>query len=134
MSIETINRVSVIIAASNASSQTQPRTVMQLKGKNNLSLATPIYVNDLENQKFLIVDIRDEEDFKAAHIKDSIHLTSAQDVYQYAKSHQDEKILLVCYSGHTASVLGTHLIEAGCKNIYYFDDYFAHFELLGFLG
>ena len=107
---------------------------MEFKGKNNPSLANPIYAPDLTTMEFDIIDIRDESDYAYAHIKNSQHFNNAQDVYNYAQKHKDKNILLVCYSGHTASVFGSHLVEAGCENIYYFDDYFTHFELLGLLN
>ena len=107
---------------------------MEFKGKNNPSLANPIYAPDLTTMEFDIIDIRDESDYAYAHIKNSQHFNNAQDVYNYAQKHKDKNILLVCYSGHTASVLGSHLVEAGCEHIYYFDDYFTHFELFGLLN
>ncbi|MGI0406804.1 rhodanese-like domain-containing protein [Helicobacter himalayensis] len=108
-----------------------------LKGKNNPSLANPIYPQDIAQgrlSEFKVFDIRDKSDYESAHIRESRNFSNAQDIYQYALQNKNVKILLVCYSGHTASVVGTRLVEAGCENIYYFDDYFTHFELLGLLN
>ena len=108
-----------------------------MQGKNNLSLATPIYAPDMAGfmqDSYVIIDIRDESDYNHAHIKDSQHFSNAQEVFAFSQKHAQTKILLVCYSGHTAANLGTALVQNGCKNIYFFDDYFAHFELLGLLN
>lgn len=108
-----------------------------MQGKNNLSLATPIYAPDMADfmqDSYVIVDIRDESDYNYAHIRDSKHFSNAQEVYAFSQKNAQTKILLVCYSGHTAANLGTALVQNGCQNIYFFDDYFAHFELLGLLN
>lgn len=108
-----------------------------MQGKNNLSLAAPIYAPDMADfmqDSYVIIDIRDESDYNYAHIKDSKHFSNAQEVYAFSQKNAQTKILLVCYSGHTAANLGTALVQNGCQNIYFFDDYFAHFELLGLLN
>lgn len=68
---------------------------MEFKGKNNPSLANPIYAPDLANMEFDIIDIRDESDYSYAHIKDSKHFNNAQDVYNYAQSTRT-KISCLC--------------------------------------
>lgn len=108
-----------------------------MQGKNNLSLAAPIYAPDMADfmqDSYVIIDIRDESDYNYAHIRDSKHFSNAQEVYAFSQKNAQTKILLVCYSGHTAANLGTALVQNGCQNIYFFDDYFAHFELLGLLN
>ncbi len=97
---------------------------MELKGKNNLSLATPIYANDLDDS-FCIIDMRYEEDYMLCHIKDSHRLNNPYDIYAFIKKNPDKKYVLICYSGHMASILGTELIEEGLENIYFYDDEFS---------
>lgn len=108
-----------------------------MQGKNNLSLATPIYASDMADfmqDSHIVIDIRDESDYSHGHIRDSKHFSNAQEVYAFCQKNTNTKVLLVCYSGHTAANLGTALVQNGCSNIYFFDDYFAHFELLGLLN
>ncbi len=97
---------------------------MKLQGKNNLSLATPLYAKDLD-ESFCIIDMRYEEDYKLCHIKDSYHLNNPYDIYFFIKNNPDKKCVLVCYSGHTASILGTELIGEGLENVYFYDDEFS---------
>ena len=104
---------------------------MEYKGKNNPSLATPLYAQDLD-ESFCIIDIRYPEDYALCHIKDSLHLNNPYDVYTFIKKNPHQKYALVCYSGHTASILGTELVEEGLENIYYYDDEFSTLENASF--
>lgn len=98
-----------------------------LKGKNNLSLASPIYAEDLD-KNFCVIDIRYPQDYEAIHIKDSLNLNNPYDIYEYIKRHPQQKYVLVCYSGHLASILGSELVEEGLENIYFYDDEFHTLE------
>ena len=99
----------------------------ELKGKNNLSLATPLYASDV-SEEFCFIDIRYPEDYAVRHIKDSHNLNNPFDVYQFIKKNADKKCVLVCYSGHTASIMGSELVEEGLENVYFYDDEFATLE------
>lgn len=97
---------------------------MELKGKNNMSLATPLYAKDLD-ESYCIIDIRYPEDYALCHIKDSLQLNNPYDIYAHIKKNQNKKCVLVCYSGHTASILGTELVQEGLENVYFYDDEFS---------
>lgn len=97
---------------------------MEFKGKNNKSLATPVYAKDLDSS-FCIIDMRYPEDCMLCHIKDSIQLNNPYDIYAHIKKNQDKKCVLVCYSGHMASILGTELVQEGLENVYFYDDEFS---------
>lgn len=101
--------------------------MQELKGKNNLSLATPVYAKDLD-ESYCIIDIRYPEDYAARHIKHSHQLNNPYDVYAFIKTHPQDKCVLVCYSGHTASILGTELVQEGLENVYFYDDDFSTLE------
>ncbi len=96
----------------------------ELKGKNNMSLAKPLYAKDLD-ESYCIIDIRYPEDYALCHIKDSLQLNNPYDVYAHIKKNKDKKCVLVCYSGHTASILGTELVQEGLENVYFYDDEFS---------
>lgn len=98
--------------------------MQELKGRNNKSLATPVYADTIDSD-MLFIDIRDEEDYAKTHILDSINLPNPFDVYQFIKSHSDKKCVLVCYSGHTASIMGSELVQEGLENVYFYDDKFS---------
>lgn len=95
-----------------------------LQGKNNQSLATPVYAKDLDTS-YCIIDIRYPEDYERCHIKDSHQLNNPYDIYALIKKNPDKKCVLVCYSGHTASILGSELVEEGLENVYFYDDEFS---------
>lgn len=60
---------------------------MEFKGKNNPSLANPLYAEDLD-ESFCIIDIRYPEDYALCHIKDSLQLNNPYDVYAHIKKIQ----------------------------------------------
>lgn len=95
-----------------------------LKGRNNLSLATPIYANELDSS-YCIIDMRYPEDYMLCHIKNSHQLNNPYDIYQFIKQNANKKCVLVCYSGHSASILGTELRQEGLENVYFYDDEFS---------
>jgi len=100
---------------------------MDFKGKNNLSLATPIYADDID-ESFCIIDIRDPLDYEICHIKGSYQLNNPFDVYMFIKQNSHKKCALVCYSGHNASIMGSELVDEGLENIYFYDDVFESLE------
>ncbi|TLD81534.1 rhodanese-like domain-containing protein [Helicobacter sp. MIT 05-5293] len=98
-----------------------------LKGKNNLSLASPLYAKDLD-ESFCVIDMRYPQDYEMIHIKDSLNLNNPYDIYEHIKRHPQKKCVLVCYSGHMASILGSELVEEGLENVYFYDDEFHTLE------
>lgn len=64
---------------------------MEFKGKNNPSLANPLYAEDLD-ESFCIIDIRYPEDYALCHIKDSLQLNNPYDVYAHIKKKSKPKI------------------------------------------
>lgn len=76
---------------------------------------------NLKNSKYHIIDIRSDSWFEYGHIKGSKNLKS-EDLLTYFESTinpQDfEKIILVCYSGQSASYFSSLLRIAGYDNVY----------------
>lgn len=97
--------------------------MQNLKGRNHLSLATPLYANDID-ESFCIIDMRYPEDYALCHIKGSFQLHNPYDIYAFIKQNASKKCVLVCYSGHSASILGSELVEEGLENVYFYDDDF----------
>ena len=72
------------------------------------------------NDEWICVDIRMPDDFKKGHLKDAKNITTKDELE--AILQQSKKVLLNCYSGHTVSLLGSDLVEAGYTEIYFLDE------------
>lgn len=101
---------------------------MQYYGKRYKSLAKAIFKEDLEgileNDEWICVDIRMPDDFRAGHLKDAKNITTQEELQEILALNK--KILINCYLGHSASLLGSDLVEAGYQNIYFLDEEIAH--------
>ena len=94
----------------------------------NKSLATPVALNSLNTNDFIVIDLRSRGYFLISHIKDALNIESLQRIAYIAQENQDKKILLYCHSGATAADFGTQLVQMGFQNIYYVDDNFFAFK------
>ncbi|MCX7781274.1 MAG: rhodanese-like domain-containing protein [Negativicutes bacterium] len=91
-----------------------PFAVLQTEADKYIKQNRPLYVLPQEvyekciiagNQDYVLVDIRNDEHYAAAHIPGAIHIAYA-DAWREAKiAHlpKDKKIIVIDYSGHTAS-------------------------------
>ena len=77
--------------------------------------------SNLKNPKYHIIDIRSDSWFDYGHIKGAVNL-KAEDLLSYfentIKPKDFEKIVLVCYSGQSASYYAGLLRIAGYDNVY----------------
>lgn len=64
--------------------------------------ALEVDVNDYSVPGYYVLDIRGEEDFNAAHIKNAVN-TSLVNILEAADGAGDTPILVVCYTGQTAA-------------------------------
>lgn len=73
--------------------------------KSDWNYITPEQLNDEKLSDYLLVDIRKEKDFKEGHIKGAINIfwMDLLKDENLKKLPKDEKIILICYVGHTAS-------------------------------
>lgn len=76
---------------------------------------------NFKNDNFLLIDIRSESWFEYGHIKNAKNLKAA-DLLTYFENDIDpasfDKIVLVCYSGQSASYFAGLLRIAGYDNVY----------------
>ena len=76
---------------------------------------------NIKNEKFLVLDIRSESWFEYGHIKNAKNIEAAE-LLNYFETAIDpeglEKIVLVCYSGQSASYFASLLRIAGYDNVY----------------
>jgi rhodanese-related sulfurtransferase len=76
---------------------------------------------NLDNPRFLVLDIRKPQDFEEAHIKsaENVKFYDLINYFENEISPQDyDKIVLVCYSGQTASYGAGILNLLGYDNVY----------------
>lgn len=95
------------------------------------SLARPIFAQDIQNllthlPDLQIIDIRESCDyarsrFPAAH---NIPMPDFATLSNEILRNPSTPYLLYCYSGYTASVYGSYLVEMGADNVYFFDESF----------
>ncbi|STQ86056.1 rhodanese-like domain-containing protein [Helicobacter muridarum] len=100
---------------------------MEQYGTNFKSLAKAVYIDEMNLEDFIIVDVRDEEEVNTARIKGVPNITEPHAIHNLAKDNPDKKILLHCKMGLRAARMGNILVGMGCNNIYFFDDVFSRF-------
>lgn len=107
-------------------------------GKKNKSLAKAAYIEEINKDDFVIIDIRDRDEIEEARIRDILYIQDVEvikEIAQENKENKEKKVLIHCRRGGRAAAMGTKLVEMGCDNIYYFDDSFARFyekfEIIG---
>lgn len=86
---------------------------------------------DITLEDFLLIDIRDTEDFQAAHIPQAIHERDLTHIAQLASQKPERNILLYCYHGNTAARYTAALLEIGLRNIYFLQENIEEFSALG---
>ncbi|WP_284244061.1 rhodanese-like domain-containing protein [Thalassotalea insulae] len=70
----------------------------------------------VNREQGVVLDIRAEKEFKAAHIIDAIHLAKEKiDNNDFAalEKHKDKPIIVVCTAGITAAKVAEQLFKAG---------------------
>lgn len=91
-------------------------------GTRNKSYAKAVHFTDFKPKEYVIVDIRALEDYHTRHLPDACHVHEYDQLIELIKSNAQKKILLQCYSGHTAAELGSQLVADGYDNIYFLDE------------
>ena len=76
-----------------------------------------------------IVDIRDVDSFKLAHITDAVHLDNA-DVQEFInEADQDIPLIVCCYHGNMSQSAGAYFAEKGFAQVYSLDGGFAEWAV-----
>lgn len=86
--------------------------------------------NQINLDDYLIIDIRDLEDYQKGHITHAIWVRDITRIGYIAKEHPDKKILLYCYHGNTARIYTETLLLDGFKNIFFLKENIEEFEQL----
>ena len=72
-----------------------------------------------------IVDIRDADSFKMAHITDAIHLDNSGVQSFINEADLDIPLIVCCYHGNMSQSAGAYLAEKGFAQVYSLDGGFA---------
>lgn len=75
-----------------------------------------------------IIDIRDEESYKVAHITDSTHVDNSGVQAFIDQSDLDIPLIVCCYHGNMSQSAGAHLAERGFAEVYSLDGGFAEWQ------
>ena len=78
-----------------------------------------VYEN-LDNEKYKIIDTRKSEDFTKGHIKNAINISAKDMISQFENMSTDsyDKIVMVCYSGQSSSYVTSIMRLLGYNNVF----------------
>lgn len=75
----------------------------------------------LKRGQAILVDIRDNQSYNAAHVIDSMRLTD-QNLVQFLQQHDyDTPIMVLCYHGISSRSAAQYLLNQGFEEIYSVD-------------
>lgn len=75
----------------------------------------------IANEQAQIVDIRDENAYRADHITNA-HLLSPQNIDQYiAQADLESPLIIYCYHGHSSQTAAAHFKQVGFDRVYSLD-------------
>lgn len=75
-----------------------------------------------------VVDIRDEESFKLAHITDAEHVDNSGIQSFIDNTDQTLPLIVCCYHGNMSQSAGAYLAEKGFAEVYSLDGGFAEWQ------
>lgn len=75
-----------------------------------------------------VVDIRDEESYKAGHITDSTHLDNTAVQGFINDADQQTPVIVCCYHGNMSQSAGAFLAERGFDEVYSLDGGYAEWS------
>ncbi len=78
-----------------------------------------VYEN-LDNEKYKIIDTRKSEDFTKGHIKNAINISAKDMISQFENMAPESynKIIMVCYSGQSSSYVTSIMRLLGYNNVF----------------
>ena len=71
-------------------------------------------------EKFILLDVRTEEEYKVAHIPNSINipLNNLDSQIEHLLPYRDDKVIIYCRSGRRSIMAALELAECGFKHLY----------------
>ena len=87
--------------------------------RSGQSISSQQLVNLVNQQKAVVVDVRDTSEYSAGHITDAINIphSSMQSRLKELEKFKDRPIVIVCKMGQHAGSMGTMLKKAGFGNV-----------------
>ena len=104
-------------SASNSTSISSNGTVAvkQLKGEE----LNKIEKDDKEKEKYLVIDVRDANEYKEGHVKHAINIPLA-DIEKHAEhlsAWKDKEVVTICNTGKKSKEAADKLVKAGFKKV-----------------
>ncbi|KAF0805206.1 rhodanese domain-containing protein [Alcanivorax xiamenensis] len=83
-------------------------------------ISPQLATNLINQQKGVIIDLRDSEEFRAGHIAGSVNIPAGQvmDQLSQLQAYKDRPVILACKMGNQSSHLGRQLRGKGIPNLY----------------
>lgn len=99
-------------SASNSTSSSSNGTVAvkELKGEE---------LNKIEKEKYLVIDVRDANEYKEGHVKHAINIPLA-DIEKHAEhlsAWKDKEVVTICNTGKKSKEAADKLVKAGFKKV-----------------
>ncbi|PAF46113.1 hypothetical protein BKH46_08995 [Helicobacter sp. 12S02634-8] len=96
--------------------------------QRDVFVPTPLRTTQLKDlSSFVIIDIRSQQSFLSAHLRDSISLQTPTQILEFLHTDGNKPIALICFSSKRAKEMAIKLAKELDKsfyphmNIYYFD-------------
>lgn len=87
--------------------------------RSGQSVSSQQLVNLVNQERAIVVDVRDNTEYSAGHIIDAINIphTSMQSRMKELEKYKERPIVVVCKMGQHAGSMGTMLKKAGFKRV-----------------
>lgn len=90
-------------------------------------------IKESEDMDFILVDIREDNEFNSGHIKGAKHIGKGiieRDIHLHVKDH-DKKIILYCGGGYRSLLAAESLQKMGYTNVISMDGGWKEWNLAG---
>jgi len=109
-----------LVGCSSASNRTSTSSngtvaVKELKGEE----LNKIEKDDKEKEKYLVIDVRDANEYKEGHVKHAINIPLA-DIEKHAEhlsAWKDKEVVTICNTGKKSKEAADKLVKAGLKKV-----------------
>ncbi len=125
---ESINDENAIATKTEVLAKTKAQKLAEVIYKEKITISADkapkvikaVDVYSLLNENILILDIRGAKDFASGHLKNAVNIKMSE-VIDYAQARglpMYDKVIMICYTGQTASYSAAVLQMLGHENIY----------------
>jgi rhodanese-related sulfurtransferase len=70
-----------------------------------------------QEEKLLLLDVRESHEFEYAHIANSVLIPLNQIPKRLGELDPQQEIVLICHHGMRSQQAANYLVQSGCKNI-----------------